>query len=79
MSKKGYIFIVIAILVAMALIATVETGFMDVVVLNPDSAELEEAFVLYEGKTGKDRNDMSYYDIANYVSMIREFQTKEEK
>jgi len=46
-------------------------GFTEVLKVNPRSDELDKAFVLFEAETKKSRNDMSYYDIAEYVTRIR--------
>jgi len=45
--------------------------FLSNVLLNPKTPELNQAFALYEKKTGNSRNDMTNADIGEYVRMIR--------
>ena len=49
-----------------------EAGLISNIKLNPKTPELNQAFSLYEKKTGKNRNDMSHADIGKYVMMIRD-------
>lgn len=47
------------------------TGFIHLNVVNPKSDELEQAFAMFEKETGKSRNVMTYWEIADYTEKVR--------
>ncbi len=47
------------------------SGYWEVLKMNPKSHELSIAFKAWEQETGKSANEMTYWDIAQYVRNVR--------
>jgi hypothetical protein len=50
---------------------TISKGYFGLMKTNPNSEELDRAFKLYQEKTGKHPNEMTYEDINKHVQMVR--------